>query len=203
MKIHELQLDKKNANKGTKRGQKAIVASLENYGAGRSILIDKNGKVIAGNHVVASAQAAGISDVEVIQSDGSKIIAVQRTDLDLDDPKARELAIADNRASELGLAWNPEMLADGDLNLLAFFNPAELSEMFCDGLANDVNAEYEGMPEYSAEDEMGVRRLIVHFRTYEDVKEFAKVIGQSFSEKAKFVWFPKDERADLAHSKYV
>lgn len=203
MKIHELQLDSRNANKGTKRGQKAIVASLEHYGAGRSILIDKNGKVIAGNHVVANAQVAGFEDVVVVESDGTKIIAVQRTDLDLNDPKARELAIADNRASELGLEWNPEILADSELNLKAFFNGAELSDLFCDGMANDVNAEYEGMPEYTAEDEMGVRRLIIHFRTHEDVKEFAKAIGQQFTDKAKFIWFPKDEKADLASFKYA
>jgi hypothetical protein len=103
MKIVDLIPDSKNANKGTKRGQRAIQDSLERYGAGRSILIDKHGQIIAGNKTAANAVAAGIDEVVVIPTDGTKIIAVQRTDLDLNDPRAKELAIADNRAAELAL----------------------------------------------------------------------------------------------------
>jgi len=40
-----------NANRGTERGTSALESSLELYGAGRSILLDKNGIIIAGNKV--------------------------------------------------------------------------------------------------------------------------------------------------------
>ena len=49
MTINELIPDPKNANKGTKRGNQLVERSLREYGAGRSILIDKHGKIIAGN----------------------------------------------------------------------------------------------------------------------------------------------------------
>ena len=56
---------------------------------------------------VQGALSAGLdSDVILVQSDGAKLVVVQRTDLTLeDDSKAKALGIADNRAGELGLEW--------------------------------------------------------------------------------------------------
>jgi len=131
MKISDLIPDSKNANKGTKRGNKAVTESLTRYGAGRSILIDRDGKIIAGNKTAANAAEAGINDVVVVESDGSKIIAVQRTDLSLDDAKAKELAIADNRTAELGLEWDSDVLSEysTELDLKPFFSDAELRNL--------------------------------------------------------------------------
>lgn len=47
-KLSDLQPDRRNANKGTERGLKALDHSLRQYGAGRSILVDKHGRIIAG-----------------------------------------------------------------------------------------------------------------------------------------------------------
>lgn len=152
MKIYELQLDGKNANRGTKRGSQALAASLEKYGAGRSILIDRNGKVIAGNHVVQGASAAGISDVQIVHSDGTKIIAVQRTDLDLDSPAGRAMAIADNRTAELGLEWNPEILGQlsADLDLKPFFTDDELKDILPNA-DTELSGDEDDAPEPPAE----------------------------------------------------
>lgn len=128
MKITDLQFDKRNARKRNKRAAETIEHSLRELGAGRSVVIDKNGQIIAGNGVIENAAKAGITDVEVVQTDGIRIIAVQRTDLDLDaDDKARQLAIADNRTAELA-EWNPEVLANlsAELDLKPFFTDAEL-----------------------------------------------------------------------------
>ncbi len=206
MKLSDLQPDKRNARKRDRRANTTLEHSLRELGAGRSILIDCNGQVIAGNGVIESAAKAGITEVEVIPSDGTRIIAVQRTDLDLEtDPQARELAIADNRTAELA-EWNPETLAElsQDLDLQPYFTANELRELtgLSDGEANDVTAEYEGMPEYTSEDQTGVRQLIVHFKTLDAVHNFAQLIGQSINEKTKFVWYPKEENADLAGKKY-
>lgn len=128
--IANLILDDKNANKHTKRGRKAIEESLSKYGAGRSVLVDKNNRVIAGNATVEQAKAAGYKSIAVIEGDGSVLFAVQRGDLDLTkDKKARALSIADNRASELDLEWDPEALASFDLDLSAFWNETELRKV--------------------------------------------------------------------------
>jgi hypothetical protein len=130
MKISDLIADSHNANKGNKRGHKVVAHSLKEYGAGRSILVDKAGRVIAGNKTASEAAGAGIEDVIVVESDGTKLVVVQRTDLDLNDPKARALAIADNRASELGLEWDVAMLKEFDpADLQPFFDAAELRDL--------------------------------------------------------------------------
>ena len=125
-----MQPDNRNANRGRKRGSEAVEHSLKELGGGRSILIDRDGRVVAGNKTLAGAKAVGIQDVIVVESDGTKIIAVKRTDLSLDDAKGRRLAIADNRTAELGLEWEPSVLAElSVLDLKPFFTDAELSKI--------------------------------------------------------------------------
>jgi DNA modification methylase len=111
MKLKDLAPDPHNANKGTERGRAMLEDSLKRYGAGRSILVDKHGRVIAGNKTLETAIESGFDEVEVIQTDGKKIVAVQRVDLDLlKDDSARQLAYADNRVSEVDLEFNPEQI---------------------------------------------------------------------------------------------
>src|SRR5580658_9932886 len=121
--IAQLILDEKNANKGTERGRELLGKSLETYGAGRSVVVDRNNRVIAGNKTLEAARTAGFESIAVIETDGSSLVAVRRGDLDLKrDKKARELAIADNRVGELDLEWNPEALASLDVDLTQFWN---------------------------------------------------------------------------------
>jgi predicted nicotinamide N-methyase len=126
--ISQLILDEKNANKGTKRGHALLGASLEKYGAGRSVVVDRHNRVIAGNKTIEAAVAAGMKSIAVIETDGSSLVAVQRGDLDLKkDKKARELAIADNRVSEIDLSRDPVILDELDVDLTKFWNENELS----------------------------------------------------------------------------
>ena len=51
---------------------------------------------------------------QVVKTDGTFLIAVQRDDLDLaTDPRAKALAIADNRIGELDLEWDVEPATPG------------------------------------------------------------------------------------------
>ena len=111
-RLADLQPDIKNANAGTERGRGMVEESLRRYGAGRSILVDKSGRIIAGNHVAEVAADIGLDDCIVVPTDGRRLVVVQRTDLDLDSPTGRALAIADNRTSEVGLSWDPGVLAE-------------------------------------------------------------------------------------------
>jgi hypothetical protein len=139
--ITQLVLDEKNANKGTKRGRELLGNSLEKYGAGRSVVVDRHNRVIAGNKTVEAAVAAGMKSIAVIETDGSSLVAVQRGDLDLKkDKKARELAIADNRVGELDLEWNPEVLASLDVDLKQFWNENELNALLKDFRSDDSSA---------------------------------------------------------------
>jgi hypothetical protein len=169
VKLKDLIPDSRNANKGSERGGQMIENSLRQYGAGRSILIDKNGRIIAGNKTHENAGAIGLSDdVIVVQSDGTKLVAVQRTDLDLTkDKAAKELAIADNRTSEVSLSWSVDVLKelDTEIDLKEFWTEAELDLLLNQdpetpfdgegggsGEANRTLAERFGVPPFSVLD---------------------------------------------------
>ena len=99
VKTKDLTLDQHNANRGTDRGRGLLEQSLREHRAGRSILVDCNGRVIAGNKTVQSAAGVGIEEVIMVRTDGTQLVAVQRTDLDVETaPAARALAYADNRS---------------------------------------------------------------------------------------------------------
>lgn len=105
--INNLKHDHKNARKRTDQSAELIKESLQRYGAARSIVIDENDRILAGNGTVEGAKAAGIQNVRVIETDGNEIIAIRRTGLSEDEKVG--LALADNRASDLS-AWDKEML---------------------------------------------------------------------------------------------
>ncbi len=148
--IADLKPDKKNANKGTQRGRGMVEASLRETGAGRSIVVDKDGRIIAGNKTLeAWADIAGADDVVIVPTDGTKLVVVQRQDLDLNDDTgmARKLAIYDNRAGEIGLEWDLEELSasmQNGLDLSPFWNDDEMKELFTgfdDALTGSADAE--------------------------------------------------------------
>ena len=104
--INQLAQDQHNFNKGTKAGAKMMKRSLEQLGAGRSILIDKDGNIIAGNKTQQAAIEAGIKKVRVVESDGTELVAVKRTDVALDSKQGRELALLDNLTTQINLEWD-------------------------------------------------------------------------------------------------
>lgn len=109
-KLKELIPDDKNFNKGSEYGYSLIEKSFRKFGAGRSILIDKNNRIIAGNKSVENAAAIGMEDLQIVESDGKRIIAVKRMDIDLDTPEGRELALADNATAKANIVFDAELI---------------------------------------------------------------------------------------------
>lgn len=96
--IETLTPDPKNARRRTERSAAMIERSLSEFGAARSIVVDENGVVLAGNGTLEAAAAIGIDRVITVHADGNTLVAVQRSDLT---PRQKvELAIADNRGSD-------------------------------------------------------------------------------------------------------
>lgn len=126
--LADLQPDERNANKGTERGLTLLEKSLKSYGAGRSILVDRDNRVIAGGKTLGVAVEMGLG-VREVETDGRELVVVRRTDLSMDDRKTRELAIADNRVAELDLDWDLDALrelAGEGVGVSEFFLPDEL-----------------------------------------------------------------------------
>ncbi len=110
--ISQLRHDKKNFNRGTDEGKEMMEQSFREHGAGRSVLLDKDNNIIAGNKSTSAAKKAGIRKVRVIETDGTELIAVKRTDISIDSQEGREMALLDNRTAQINLSWDEAELAD-------------------------------------------------------------------------------------------
>ena len=110
--IDQLKFDDKNFNKHTEYGMSLLEKSLRENGAGRSILVDKDDNIIAGNGIVEAAINAGISKTRIVEVTGDELVVVKRTDLELDSKQGREMALADNATAAADLAWDEEKLEE-------------------------------------------------------------------------------------------
>lgn len=136
--IEELRQDALNFNKGTYEGEVLIKKSLERFKAGRSVLIDKNNNIIAGNKTVSAAATMGMK-VRVIETTGEELVAVKRTDIDLDSKEGRELALADNRTAQINLAWD-----EPNLEVAALQFGLDASDFGLEMTDNEPTAESKG-----------------------------------------------------------
>lgn len=124
----EIKLDTHNYRIHDDRNLKLIKKSLKECGAARSIAIDAEGEIIAGNATYKTAQELGIP-VKIIKTDGNELIAVQRTDLSTKDKKRKKLALMDNSTSDK-VAWDIDTLsADFDLGELPELGIEDLPEI--------------------------------------------------------------------------
>lgn len=149
--IADLTPDRANVNAGTERGAYMVDWSLTELGAGRSILADRSGNVLAGNKTLEAAAAHGFP-VRVVESDGKSLIVVQRTDLDLDGNEkerttARQMAFADNRASEVGYVPDVTVLLEhyqSGVDLSAMYRNDEIDALMASLTPPDVEfKEYD------------------------------------------------------------
>jgi hypothetical protein len=133
--VADLKPDLTNRRTRTARGARMLVESLEQLGAARSIVIDEDNEVLAGNGVIEAAAEAGITKLEIVESDGQTLIAVRRRGLSADEKRA--LALYDNRTGELA-EWVPEQLATDKASgqsLGPWWNEAEERKLFKDSTA--------------------------------------------------------------------
>jgi len=120
--------DPRNARTHSERNRTLIEASLREVGAARSIVVDEAGVILAGNATVAAAQQAGLTQMRVVDTDGSELVAVRRTNLTPE--QKRRLALLDNRTAELA-AWDAGVLASlaEDTDLAGLWEPDELADL--------------------------------------------------------------------------
>lgn len=102
----QIKFDAHNFRYHNAENKRMIHDSLSELGAGRSIVMDNQNELIAGNGVYEQAQKLGMP-VRIIETDGTELIAVKRTDLATDDMKRKKLAAADNAISD-HVEWNAE-----------------------------------------------------------------------------------------------
>ena len=184
---------KKYANNNKKHSDKQIKLlkeNIERFGFTTPLLVDsKNGEIIAGHGRALAAEDMGIEKLPYIDVS------------DLSKKNKRALRIADNKIGELA-TWDLDSLRielgelnrDGLLELTGF----DLSDLNVFGnkgdfLVEDLEKEWDGMPEYDQEDLKPFQQIIISFKNKEDREEFAELVGSDLTDKTKSVWYPKQE----------
>ncbi len=147
-----VKFDSRNYRKHNQKNKDLIRKSLEECGTGRSIVIDNEDEIIAGNGVYEQAKALNIP-LKIIETDGSELVVVKRTDLQTSDDVRKKLAVMDNSTSDT---------SEFDLELLSFdFDSFDLEEMGIDipddkgdkqkDISNDLKEIHEVVVECDSE----------------------------------------------------
>ena len=172
--IKELIADPENRRKHTPRNVGLIVEALHKVGAARSVVIDEEGVVLAGNATIEAAAEAGITDLKVVEASGNEVVAVRRTGLS--DDQKRSLALYDNRAAELA-EWDVDQLvkaAKDGVDLALFFSEDELTK-----IVGKVLGEDEPKPEidFSPEIDFHSDYVVLKFNTDIDALYMQEIFG--------------------------
>ena len=125
--------DEHNYRKHSDTNKARIRKSIDEAGLGRSVVVDADGVLIAGNGVQQVIDKD--TPVRVIETDGTELVVVKRTDLHTDDPRRKTLALADNATSD-DVEWDFD-------TVLGEFEVEELQDW---GVMDDVtSSEQEGV----------------------------------------------------------
>lgn len=178
--MDEIKFDKRNYRLHNDENKRVIKKSLKELGAGRSIVIDNDGEIIAGNGVYEQAKKLGIK-TKIVETDGSELVVVKRTDLATSDDKRKKLALADNAASDtsewadelLREDWTPEVLADFGIKIK--IRQLDENGEYEDEGSSDVVTEYEKAQILSVDDE-----YIIITCTADEFDEVRKHFGLGF-----------------------
>jgi ParB-like chromosome segregation protein Spo0J len=196
--IGRLHADPSNANTHDEKNLRQIRDSLREFGQVEPLVVQKGtGKVIGGNGRLEVMRDEGVHEVDVVEFDGSEV-------------QARALAIALNRTAKTSvfddtiLAEHLRALQSEDFPIAATGFTDEEVDALLQSLGSkalssngvpidDPSAEWEGMPEFEHQDLTAAQSIHVHFKSREDVEEFAKLVGQTITDKTKSIWHPQAE----------
>lgn len=132
-KLKDFSTQEQNANKHSARGLAMLSDSIDENGWAGAITVTENNEAIDGSARLQTAYTKFGKDVEpiIVQSDGTRPIIVQRTDIpNADHPKAKALGLAANRVAQVNLTWDTEVLLDlvGEgIDVSSYWNEQEIS----------------------------------------------------------------------------
>lgn len=124
----------------------------------------------------------------------------------LTEDQERMWRIADNKITELAtwnmsnFAFEMDKIEIEEFKAMTGFDTPDFDTV------NDVEAEWEGMPEVNTTGdkiEHSYKSLIVHFESEEDLKDFGVKIGQKVKETTKYIWYPYKEKEDVKGQEFI
>lgn len=178
-----------------------VAESIKQYGFQQPIVVDKDMFIIVGHTRYEASKKLDLKKVPVVIAD-------------LPPLKAKAYRIADNRLNE-DSQWDYSLLNKEFTDLLDVnydlvnlgFDERELESIITfDGSGREwLNTEehWQDMPEFEHDNQAPFKSIHVHFRNKEDVETFFKLVKQDFTDKTKYIWFPKAEKNVLKDKGYA
>lgn len=199
LKLSEIKPYEKNPRQ--KRDIEKVAQSIKEFGWQQPIVVDKGNVIVVGHSRYEAAKMLGHEKVPIVIADISP-------------QKAKAYRIADNKTNQYS-DWDftklhkelGELLDENyDLSNLGF-EEAELESIITfdrgDGDWLDTKKEWEGMPEFEHDDLSPYMAIRVNFVNKEAVEKFFQLIRQDYTEKTKYIWFPRIEKNVLKDKGYV
>lgn len=176
----------------------SFAAIIKRFGFRVPMLVKSDGLVVDGHFRLKAARQLGLDVLPVILCD------------DMSEQEIQAFRLSVNKAAELA-DWDLDLLAgemeilkayDFDLSLIGF-DDGELSRLMSIQDGNDADDVWDGMPEYSSSDLTEWKSVKVNFLNQNDMSSFARLIGQTITEKTRFVWYPKQEKVSAMDTEYI
>lgn len=174
-----INFDKRNYRKHSNKNKELIKKSLKECGAGRSIVIDSEDNIIAGNGIYEQAQSLKIP-TKIVETDGNELVVVKRTDLKTNDDKRKQLAVMDNSTSDssefdfelLGADFDNDTLEDWGIEL----NNKELVSKYTRKISvptYEIKGDNPSLSElYNTDKADELKSEINELKCNEDIKQF-------------------------------
>lgn len=142
--LRDLVHDPTNARRHNPRNIGTIADALQEVGAARSIVLNENNVILAGNGLVEAAGLVGIEGVRIIDATGDEIIAVRRSNLT--PAQQTRLALYDNAASDQS-DFDPdvirELMESPENPLQGILSDMEIEDIFAAAAIADANAAHD------------------------------------------------------------
>ena len=98
MQVKDLKYDRRNYRKHNQKNLDLIKKSVNEVGFGRSIVVNSENEIICGNGLSSTLDKD--TKLRVVETDGTELIVVKRSDLKTGDLKQTKLGIFDNSTSD-------------------------------------------------------------------------------------------------------
>ena len=184
--ISSIKFDKTNPNVVSDDQMKALSTGMKKFGYLAPVILNEKLQVLDGEHRVKVYEKLGEKNIPAYVINANKLDGKMLRQIM---NKLRGEHDIRKDTLEYQILKNADKL-DEFADLLG-----ESKQKFLDAIkiSNDAQIpeqEWQGMPEFVNEKNGAFRKIVVSFESEKDVKQFAKQIKQTISDKAKSVWIP-------------
>ena len=185
--ITDLKFDDKNFNVGSEFGNNLMDKSFSQFKAGRGALVDKHNNIIAGNKSIEKFGELGGKKVIIVETTGDEIVVTKRTDIDLNTPQGREMALADNATAKANIVWAEDVICEEvgvevaeSWGVSNYTKGLDVNNMTDDDV--DLNEEFDPIGNMD-----GKQRVVFLFDSPEDAEAYLTVNKVEFK-KMNMAW---------------